>query len=127
MLACWLLFPVCMVSPWCIADVDHIEAIFEVDEVDPMNLPRIFYTIESSMPQEQQKEDHEAELQQRLRELPRDSLLKLVSGRDLGLEAFLLMSTKNSPRAGRLIGSLSPTRPMSKSDLAKLIALTTAP
>ena len=104
-------------------DVDTIESIFEVDEVDPMNLPRIFYTIESSVLQEQQKEDHESDLQQRLQELPRESLLKLVSGRDLELEAFLLMSTKKSPRAVHLIGSLSQTRPMSKLDLAQLIAL----
>ena len=103
-------------------DVDTIETIFEVDEVDPINLPRIFYTIESSIPQEH-KEGHESDLPQRLRELPRESLLKLVSPWDVGLETFLMMSTKKSPRADNLISSLSPARPMSKSDLAKLIAL----
>jgi hypothetical protein len=80
---------------------DTIETSSKIDEADPMNLLRIFYSIESSIPQGHQKEDHETRLHNKLRELPRDSLVQLISGPGVELEKLLLALIK-APAAQRL-------------------------
>jgi hypothetical protein len=117
---CWVLMGTLNIRG---VDFDTIESTFEIDEADVMNLPRIFYTIESSMLQEHQTEDHETSLQDMVRELPRGSLLQLVAGGSVISEKFLRRSTKPSTHSLSLLSSLGKERPTSKSDLTKLIDL----
>jgi hypothetical protein len=104
-------------------DLDTIETIIEVNETDVISVLRILFNVESTIPQEHQKEDHKTGLQYSPRESMGDSLLKLATGLNLTLENFLMASTKKSTRAVRLIGGLSQKGSMSKSDLAKLLDL----
>jgi len=104
-------------------DFDTIETTFEIDEADVMELPHILYTIESSMQQEHHKEDHETSLQDRVRELPRSSLLQLVTEYDTRFEKFLPVPAKISTRSPSLLSSFGTERSMSKSDPAELIDL----
>jgi hypothetical protein len=117
---CWVLMGTLNIRG---VEFDTIETTFEINEADVMNLPRIFYTIESSMLQEHQTEDHETSLQDMVRELSRGSLLQLAAGGNMIIEEFLRRSTKRSTCCLSLLSSLGKERPTSKSDPAKLIDL----